>query len=323
MKRKNAHVSMLKTMKVCFVLTTGFEFDDSIFTTIREAEFDVIPPPQDGLPVLANQEHLGARPKQKNRRGRMSRARAYAKWVSQQQAGHLARCEGQGQSEPQPTQQLGATSTSENLEIGTQWQAAASRTIEITNQTIRVQHTIQNQLPLRSLRNFRRPVAIVHPYVPTVGTVTLRQPRTEPLALQANAYTPRPTQHIGLNQLGRGAGIQALFEQRNHEMAMVAMGRGRAQLRAQYWQENVGFNQRAPNTTPLRGPAYLARHSFAANSASASVNPQTAAHHHQVQQTAAVFENMQITDPPHQSTQQQSVDNDDEDDDVVFLGFEL
>jgi hypothetical protein len=103
------------------------------------------------------------------------------------------------------------------------------------------------------------------------------------------------------------------------------MGRGRAQLRAQYWQDktNVGFNQRAPNITPLRGPAYLARHSFAANSASASINPQTAAYHHQVQQTAAVFETMQITDPPHQSTQQQSVDNDDEDDDVVFLGFEL
>jgi hypothetical protein len=91
MKRKNAHLSMRKTMKVCSVLTTGFEFDDSIFTTIREAEFDAIPPPQDGL-LLANQEHLGARPKQKNRRGRMSRARAYAKWVSQQQAGHLA-CE--------------------------------------------------------------------------------------------------------------------------------------------------------------------------------------------------------------------------------------
>jgi hypothetical protein len=58
---------MLKTMKVCFVLTTGFEFDDSIFTTIREAEFDAIPPPQHELPVLANQEHLGARPKQKKK----------------------------------------------------------------------------------------------------------------------------------------------------------------------------------------------------------------------------------------------------------------
>jgi hypothetical protein len=69
MKRKNAHLSMRKTMKVCVVLTTGFEFDDSIFTTIREAEFDVIPPPQDGLPVLANQEHLGARPKRKKPQG--------------------------------------------------------------------------------------------------------------------------------------------------------------------------------------------------------------------------------------------------------------
>jgi hypothetical protein len=268
----------------------------------------------------------------------MSRERAYAKWVSQrQQSGHVAQqetiptqsCEGQGQVEPQPTQQLSASSRSEGIELGTQWQSAASRTIEITNQTIRVKQTIQNQLPLRSLRNFRRPVAIVHPYVPSVGTVTLRQPRTEPLALQVNAYTPRPTQQIGLNQLGRGARLQAHFEQRMNEMATVAMGRGRAQLRAQYWHENglqttnVGFNQRSPSITPLRGPAYLARHSFAANSASASINPQTAAYHHQVQQTAAVFETMQITDPPHQSTQQQSVDNDDEDDDVVFLGFEI
>jgi hypothetical protein len=210
-------------MKVCFVLTTGFEFDDSLFTSIRETEFDVIPPPQDGLPVLANQQHLGARPKRKNRRGRMSRERAYAKWVSQrQQSGHVAQlepiptqsCEGQGQAEPQPTQQLSASSRSEGIELETQWQSAASRTIEITNQTIRVKQTIQNQLPLRNLRNFRRPVAIVHPYVPSVGPVTLRQPRTEPLALQVNTFTPRPTHQIGLqNQLGRGARLQAQYEQ--------------------------------------------------------------------------------------------------------------
>jgi hypothetical protein len=94
---------------------------------------------------------------------------------------------------------------------------------------------IPNQLPLGSLRNFRRPVAIVYPYVPSVGPVTLRQPRTEPLALQVNAFTPRPTHQIGLqNQLGRGARLRAQCEQRRHEMATVAIGRGRAQLRAQY-----------------------------------------------------------------------------------------
>jgi hypothetical protein len=92
-------------MKVCFVLTTGFEFDNSLFTSIRETEFDENPPPQDGLPVLADQQHLGARPKRKNRRGRMSRERAYVKWVSQRQQPGLAAqlgpsstqsCEGQG-----------------------------------------------------------------------------------------------------------------------------------------------------------------------------------------------------------------------------------
>jgi hypothetical protein len=269
----------------------------------------------------------------------MSRERAYAKWVSQrQQSGHVAQlepsptqsCEGQGQAEPQPTQQLSASSRSEGIELETQWQSAASRTIEITNQTIRVKQTIQNQLPIRNLRNFRRPVAIVHPYVPSVGPVTLRQPRTEPLALQVNTFTPHPTHQIGLqNQLGRGARLQAQYEQQMHEMATVAIGRGRAQLRAQYWHENglqttnVGFNQRSPSITPLRGPAYLARHSFAANSASVSINPETAAYHHQVQQTAAVFETMQIIDPHTNQCSNRALTTTTKDDDVVFLGFEI
>jgi hypothetical protein len=95
-----------------------------------------------------------------------------------------------------------------------QWQAAASSTIEITNQIIRVKQTLPNQLRIRNLRNFRRPVAIVHPYVPSVGPATLRQLRTEPLALQVNTFTPRPTHQIILqNHLGRGARLQAQDEQ--------------------------------------------------------------------------------------------------------------
>jgi hypothetical protein len=73
--------SMRKNYESLFLFqlsATGFEFDDSLFTSICETEFDVIQPPQHGLALLADQQHhLGARPKRKNRRGRMSRERAY------------------------------------------------------------------------------------------------------------------------------------------------------------------------------------------------------------------------------------------------------
>jgi hypothetical protein len=87
----------------------------------------------------------------------MSREKAYAKWISQrQQPVHVAQlgpsptqsCEDHGQAEPQPIQQPSAGSKSEGIELGTQWQAAASSTIEITNQTMRVKQTIPNQLPI-------------------------------------------------------------------------------------------------------------------------------------------------------------------------------
>jgi hypothetical protein len=211
---------------------------------------------------------------------------------------------------------------------------AAQKVVEISRQKVKVTQIIPPGNPLNQLRTHGRPVAVVRPYVPITEwrSVMLRQPRTDPLALQINPFATYPTLP---NPIGRVARLWTLAEQRLQERANTG-GRGRAAHRTERWHQerqqsaaNANF-LRSPGFMLLRGPTFNQQCAFADRSASVTTRNEhfeTTQQQQQGRSNAIRLEPMQIDECPQMQTthHQQGLDDDDDDDDddVVFMGFEL
>jgi hypothetical protein len=213
--------------------------------------------------------------------------------------------------------------------------AAVQKVVEISRQEVKITQIIPPGNPLNQLRTHGRPVAVVRPYVPVTErrSVMLRQPRTDPLALQINPFATDPTLP---NPIGRAARLWTLAEQRLQERANT-VGRGRAAHRTERWHQerqhsaaNANF-LRSPGFMQLRGPTFNQQHAFADRSASVPIRNEhfeTTEQQSQGRSNAMGLEPMQIDESPQmQTTHHQQgfddFDDDDDDDDVVFMGFEL